>query len=84
MNNASVNQHYKVLPIINVQVIDQEGNQMHLNTLLDTGSTSSFVSVSFSNNDLLVGETNEIHVDVNTLGDKFNAFQRNHFQVVPT
>ena len=65
---SSGNQHYEVLPIVNVQAVGCDGNPMQLKTLLDTGSTTSFVSVSASNKILRLGETDEIHVDINTLG----------------
>ena len=61
-------QQYVVLPIVNVQAMDRQGNQMQLKTLLYTGSTSSFISVSASNKVMLVGESDEIHVDLKTLG----------------
>ena len=65
---SSEGQHYEVLPIVNVQVVGCDGNPIQLKTLLDTGSTTSFVSVSASNKILKFGETDEIHVDINTLG----------------
>ena len=68
--NSSNLQHYVVLPIVNVQAMDRQGNQMQLKTLLDTGSTSSFISVSASNKVMLVGESDEIHVDLKTLGGR--------------
>ena len=64
----SSDQQYVVLPVVNVQAMDRQGNRLQLKTLLDTGSTSTFISVSASNKVMLVGESDEIHVDVNTLG----------------
>ena len=61
---SSGNKHYEVLPIVNVQVIDCDGNPIQLKTLMDTGSTTSFISVSATNyRILMLGETDEIHVD---------------------
>ena len=65
---SSGDQHYKVLLIVNVQAVGCNGNPMQIKTLLDTGSTTSFISVSASNKVLMLGETDEIHVDINTLG----------------
>ena len=83
--NSSNDSQYVVLPVVNVQAMDRQGNLMQLKTLLDTGSTSSFISVSASNKVMLVGESDDIHVDLNTLGggDKFCTYQGNYFQAIP-
>ena len=61
-------EEYSILPVLPARTWDKKGRPMNVRVLLDSASTTSFVSVSASNRMRLVGEKRDVRVELNTMG----------------
>ena len=61
-------EEYSILPVLSARTWDKKGRPMNVRVLLDSASTTSFVSVSASNRMRLVGDKRDVRVELNTLG----------------
>ena len=61
-------EEYSILPVLSARTWGKKGRPMNVRVLLDSASTTSFVSVSASNRMRLVGDKRDVRVELNTLG----------------
>ncbi len=61
-------EEYSIPPVLSARTWDKKGRPMNVRVLLDSASTTSFVSVSASNRMRLVGDKRDVRVELNTLG----------------
>ena len=62
-------EEYSILPVLSAWIWDKKGHPMNVRVLLDSTSTTSFISVSASNRMRLVGDKRDVWVELSTLGE---------------